>query len=338
MQIKLFSRVWLIYFLLAFPSFYFVYKYGTTDLGIRDFVDYYKLYKDWDITHVDAPFNMRLLSSFFVHLFYKAGLHYNTTISFEKMSTLDKDVFFCAIFFNFLCITTTCSVIFFTIKKHFSNLLLSFSGGLIYLLGFGTLFYEFMPITDACSILLFAICIHYYLSQSYLIIIPLLLLVFQREYIFLALAVLAVMDFWKYRLKYFLYILLTCGFCFIIYFILRKTVFYTPLYDRQASPAYFLDSIFHLKFPLAPYIKQTLMTMNIFFIYLLLLIYKKIKKLEIDSFGFMKVLLLFVQINVISVAAVFGNNTGRYFYILIPFVIFQLVKETDPLFRNIVKT
>ena len=333
MKLKLFLKLWAIYALCCFPLFYFVYKYGTPDLGLKDFYDYYKLYSNWDIDHVEAPFNMRIVSTFFVYLMNKAGFHYETAIAFDSIG-LSKQVFFNAVFFNYLCVVTTCTVLFFTIKKHFSDLLLSFTSGLIYLFGFGTLFYELMPITDAFSILVFSLVFYHYLNKSYLIILPLIVLILQREYIFLALGLIALMDLWKTKEKYYLHTLVICILCFASYFILRKTLFYTPKYDHQASPAYFLESIVQIRFPLIPYIKQTLMTLNIYLIYLLVYIYKKYKKLEADSFLFYKLLFLFLQINIISFAAVFGNNTGRYFYILVPVVIFGLVKESKLFLKN----
>ncbi|MGZ4099769.1 MAG: hypothetical protein ACXVNM_12860 [Bacteroidia bacterium] len=334
MKFRLFIRSWIFYALLAFPSFYFVYKYGTPDYGLKDFFDYYKLYKDWNIGEVEAPFNMRLVSTYIVHLIYKCGFHYDTAIAFDKFADLDKKVFFSAVFFNFLCIVSTCTILFLLIKKHFNNLILAFCSGLIYLLGFGTLFYEFMPITDALSVFLFALVLYYYLSKSYIIILPLVILILQREYVFLALSLIAALDLWKLKEKYYLHVLAVCILCFIIYFVLRKTVFYTPLYDRQASPVYFLESIFHLKFPLIPYIRQTLMTLNIFILFLILIVYKTFNKIPVDKFGLFKILLLFLQINIISFAAVFGNNTGRYFYILIPLIIYQLIKELQPLLSS----
>lgn len=327
-KIRIVSIVFVVYLLLAFPSFYFVYKFGDPNFGCRDFFDYYKLFKDMDISGVDAPFNMRLLSTFFVHLFYKIGLHYDTETIFDALE-LDKRVFFCSVLFNYLCVAATSTLIFFTAKKHFNNLYLAFTGGILYLLGFGTLFFVLMPITDALSILLFAWILHGYLSKKYVIILPLLLLIIQREYIFLALGLITLFDYWKYREKYYWHILVVCVFCFVTYMILRKTYFYTPRYDHQASASFFIESIFNLKFPIGPYIKQTFMTMNIFILYCLLLIYKKYNKLSVDVFGFIKLIALFIQINLISYAAVFGNNTGRYFYILIPYVIYQLMKELE---------
>jgi hypothetical protein len=155
-----------------------------------------------------------------------------------------------------------------------------------------------------------------------------LALVLQREYVFLVMGLVALLDFWKQKEKYYLHVLIISIVCFAVYFILRKTLFYTPKYDHQASPMYFLESVFQIKFPLGLYIKQTLMTLNIFILYLIIVAYKKIKKISIDKFSLIKLLLLFLQINIISFAAVLGNNTGRYFYILVPMVIFYLVSES----------
>lgn len=333
MNLKQFFKIWVIYAILCFPLFYFVYKYGTPDFGLKDFYDYYKMYSNWDLDHVEAPFNMRIVSTYIVYLLNKTGLHYETAIAFDSVG-LDKQVFFNAVFFNFICVVSTCTVIYFTIRKFFTNILLSFTSGLIYLLGFGTIFYELMPITDAFSILAFSVVYYYYLSKKYLIIVPLIILILQREYIFLALGLITLMDYWKYRDKYFLTTLIVCILCFASYFVLRKTIFYTPKYDHQASPTYFLESIIQIRFPLIPYIKQTLMTINIYLLYLILLAYKKYKKMNIDTFQFWKLLFLFLQINVISFAAVFGNNTGRYFYILVPAVIYGLVQESRELLKN----
>src|SRR4051812_41245299 len=109
-------KIWVVYFLLIFPLFYFVYKYGTPNFGLKDFYDYYKMYKDWDIEHTEAPFNMRLVSSFFVYLMNKAGLYYDTETAYDVLG-MDKHVFFNAVFFNFLCVVTTCSVLFAMIQK-----------------------------------------------------------------------------------------------------------------------------------------------------------------------------------------------------------------------------
>ncbi len=324
--------VWIVYALLAFPSFYFVYKFGSPYFGTNDYFDYYKLYKDWDVKNVDAPFNMRLVSSFFVHILYKLGFHYDTKIIFES-PVYEKEVYFSAVFFNFICVVSTCLVLFITSKKYFQSNLLSFSSGVLYLLGFGTLFYELMPMTDAFSILIFSVVYLLYLDKSIMIIIPLFILVLQREYIYMALGLVALCDWFKLRENYYVKVIIACIFFFLTYYLLRKTVFYTPKYDHQASGSFFIDSILTTKFPILPYIKQTLMTLNIFILYIGIVAYKILNKINIDKHNFFIALLLFLQINVISFAAVFGNNTGRYFYIVVPFIIFQIIKESKQLLR-----
>ena len=69
------------------------------------------------------------------------------------------------------------------------------------------------------------------------------------------------------------------------------------------------------------------MTLNIPILYAGVLIYEKYKKMKDEKCAVMKIFFLFLQINIISFAAVFGNNTGRYFYILVPMVIYYLIVE-----------
>jgi hypothetical protein len=301
--------------------------------GANDFFSYYKLYDNWDFRAVEAPFNMRLVSSFFVFLLHKTGLHYGTEIAFDQFA-LQKQVFFTAVFFNYMCVVCVCSVLYRLVYRYTLNHLWAFIAGLIYLLGFGTIFYELMPLTDSFSVLLFALALGSYLKKSYYVLPFLSLAILQREYILMAFCVITLLDFIRYRERYFLYVLVMSFVFFAVYFVLRKTYFYTPLYDHQASPGYFADSMFHLKFSLSVYIRQSLMTLNIFIIYLGLIAYKMYHRMAYSKWEFFKILFLFLQINVISVAAVFGNNMGRYFYILIPLIIYQIIVEAIPLVDN----
>jgi hypothetical protein len=326
------SFLWFIYAALSFPAFYFVYKFGDPNFGTNDFFSYYKLYENWDIAKVDAPFNMRLVSSFFVYLFNKLGFHYNTEIAFNQTG-VNKQVLFNAILFNYLCVVSTCVVIYQTLQKHIKDTLLSFFGGALYLLGFGTLFYELMPITDALSVLLFAVTFYYYQDKSYWILLPLIVLVIQREYVFMALAVMAIIDFIVQKDKFYVITIVACLICFVTYLVLRKTLFYTPKYDHQASAVFFLESLLKIKIPILQYVRQTLMTLNLFIIYVGLILYKKMTTVSFDKVRFWTIIALFSEINIISFAAVFGNNTGRYFYILVPLVIYQLIIESRFLFE-----
>ena len=101
--------VWVAYILLSFPLFYFAYKFCLPDFGGEDFFSYYHLYKNWDFSKVDCPFNMRLVSAFFIYIMNAMGLHYDTKIVFTYFHPdLDQQVFFNAICFNYLCVMGTC--------------------------------------------------------------------------------------------------------------------------------------------------------------------------------------------------------------------------------------
>jgi len=317
------------YFLLAFPSFYFVYKFLDPIEIAHDFFQYYRLYNNWDWSNVNAPFNMRLVSSFLVFLFNKIGIYYETATAFDKYLGygFDKCVYFNAILFNYLCVVTTSTIICISIAKTSNNKLLTFVGGLIYLLGFGTLFYELTPCTDAFSTLMFAVMIICYQNKSKWLLALIVLSILQREYLLLVFGLMALIDFIHERKKHYVIVLMACLIGFVVYFILRRTLFYTPALSFQTSPAQLMDAFTSITFPIFPFIKQTLLTLNIFMLYVALIIYKYYKGLNFDRAVLIKLSLLFIQIILISFAAVLGNNAGRYFYMLSPFIIFELVKE-----------
>ena len=324
--------LYLIFLLLGFPLFYFVYKFGDPEPLAHDFFQYYWLYKDFDSGRVIAPHNMRLVGAFFVHLFYKTNFFYDTATAFDKYEAWGflKQVYFNALLFNYLSVAATCLLLYQLLIKHFKNVLFSFCGALLYLLGFGTIFYELAPLTDAFSILLFVIAFKAYLDKKLYILIPLLLLIFQREYILIALGTFALIDYLYHKDLYFLKVVFACTLFFVIHVLLRKTVFYTPHLDYQASGDYFSSNLFHLNYSLSSYLKQLVMTLNLFFLYLGIVLYKKIKGLSFDGFSLIKILILFIQINLICHLAGHGTNCGRYFYMLTPLIIFILMKEVIP--------
>jgi hypothetical protein len=315
-----------IYALLSFPLFYFVYKYGSPYLGMIDFFDYYKLYDKMDFKGASSPLNMRLVSSFCVYCLSKTGFYYNTACQVDG-APFSKVVYFNAVFFNFMCVVCTCVMLFHLAKKNGNSVLMSCVAGLLYILGFGTVFFELMPLTDAFSVLLFTIILFYNSKKSYLVFIPLIVLILQREYVLMAFGLMAFLDYFKYRNKYDLYTLLVSILCFAAYIILRKAIFETPRYAYHTSPEFMLGSLSTLHFPILPFIRQTFMTLNIVCIYGFIIGYKFVKKIPFDAHGFYKIVFLFAQLLILTFLLGLGNNAGRYFYILIPFVILQLISE-----------
>jgi hypothetical protein len=327
-------HILLLYVLLAFPMFYFVYKFGILLEGYADAKSYLELFNNLASKEVPSPFNMRLLSAVCIHFIEKTSILYNTECAIDAFTGVSKHFFFSNVLFNFVCVSLTgFSLYLIFIKLHFPKLL-SFLAGVLYLLGFGTIFYLMMPGVDSLSVLIFTWLLYYYIKKSYWIIPLFGLLILQREYYFLVFMVIAFMDFFKEgKNRYCLSVLIISIISFGIYFVLRKTIFYTAHWNHQTSPGFLLNSLFSLKISLLPMIKQTFMTMNVYFIYLLILAYKKHKGLEINKYHFFVTIVLIFQITVLSFAATFGNNNGRYFFLNIPLILYYLLLETRPLFK-----
>lgn len=325
-----------LYPLLSFPLFYFAYKYGNPEPLAHDYFQYYHLYQRMDFDAVIAPHNMRFIGAFFVFLLYKLNLFYDTQTVAEQYVAWGflKQVYFCAVFFNYVCVVVTAYQVQKLIQENLKNRLLGFAGGLLYFLGFGTLFYCLMPLTEAFSILLFTIGLRFYLKKSYRLLVIMLLLVFQREYLLIAFAGIALFDYYFSRSKYQLVSFASACLAFAIYYVLRKTVFYTPHLDYQSQFGYMASQMFSGNRQWGSYFKALVLGGNLLGLYALILIYKWRLKEKIDLRHLLLMVLLFVQVNVITIAGGHGNNTSRYFYLMSPLLIFYIISELEPLYRR----
>jgi len=323
-----------IYILLAFPFFYFVYKFGVLLGGYEDAKSYFKLFDDLNSKEVPSPFNLRLLSSAIINLLHRTGLVYNTECAIDAFPGVDKSYFFTNVIYNFLCVSVTCFSLFTVFVKLGFSKSLSFLAGVLYLLGFGTIFYMIMPGVDALSVLIFTWALYFYLKRKYTIIPLLVLLIFQREYYFLAFMLMTILDFFKFgKAKYFVHIFIVSFGCWTVYFLLRKYVFLTPHWHYQTSGAFLISAIFDMRVDFVTMIRQSLMTMNIYFIYLFVLLFKKAKAYKINSYYFYVTLLLILQITILSIATLSGNNNGRYLYFSTPFILYLIIMEISPLIK-----
>jgi hypothetical protein len=325
-----------IFILFAFPLFYYVYKFGVLLEGYDDARYYLLLFENLNSPSVPAPFNGRILTAALVHLLEKTGFMYNTQCAIDAFPHIDKRFFFNGVFFNYICIVCTSLSIYIVFQKLDLSKILSFLCGISFLLGFGTIFYLMMPGVDALSVLMFTWVVYFYQKKSYWIVGLFALLIFQREYYFLVFMIIALFDFIKFSFqRYFLFVFLASVISFLIYYILRKTVFFTPHWNHQTSPAFLLSSFFDIQLNVTAMIRQTLMTMNLYLIYLLVIIYKVINKISFNRYYLLITLAILAQITILSFAATFGNNNGRYFYLIIPLILYYLAIEIQVFFQTL---
>lgn len=327
------------YILLSYPMFYYAYKFGFPDFGATDYYSYAILYKDWDFSKIESPYNLKLISCFCIYLMNKIGFYYDAEIVYTTIyPQFDQQVFFNAIFFNYICVVLTCIVIYKLVFRIFKNEVYAFAFGLFYLLGFGTIFFALKPSSDSCAILLFGISFYYYLKKSYWIYLCLILAVMQREYILIIYIVITVIDYFYDRKKYYIGIFVSSCLLFIVYYIIRKTWLYTPRYEYAMSLKSYFNAIFHPNLEWLPFLKQTLLVNNLLFVYIVVLVVKKTKQLKINRNYFYNILFVLLQGLVMSVLTHFGNNAGRYFYFAVPMLLFYLAVEAKPLLSDYLKT
>ncbi|MCX8081224.1 MAG: hypothetical protein N3F09_08315 [Bacteroidia bacterium] len=321
------------FFILTYPLFYYAYKFGSPDFGNIDFYHYYHLYKDFDIEKVQSPFNIRLVSPFLVYLFYKSGIYYNAEISYHN-PMIDQQVFFSSIAVNYLFFVGTLVVVMKLIEPIITNTFTAFLTTLIYGYSFATLFYTLNTLTESASVFMFALAFYYYLKRNFRILLILFVAVFQREYILMAFGLIALYDFvaLKENKKFFISVFIGSVLFFTVYIVLRKTYFYTPHHDEQFEVGKFFYRLLNPGFPAGEYIRQSFLNQNIFLLYLFLVTYKLINKIQIQSkHSLFLNILLYVQVNLISIFAVLGNSTGRYFSLLLPLTFYSLVLELKKL-------
>ena len=333
MQISGFGGLLLLYLAFAFPLFYFVYKFGDPEPLAHDYFQYYHLFLGRDVSQVIAPHNMRLAGAFFVHFIYKLNLFYDTACAADKYQSWGflKQIYFCAIFFNWLCIALTSTLIYKVLFTEIQHRLYAFIGGLIYLLGFGTIFYCMMPLTEAFSILVFTVFLLFYRKKSYWIFAPLCVLIFQREYLLIITATLCLLDYFKEKKLYYFWAFVLSVLAFAVHYGLRKTIFFTAHLDYHSNPSFMLHHFMEPSINILEYLRQLALGLNLFFIYLVVVLVLKKRGVSIDQQAFKVLCILFLEVNLISIAGGHGNNAGRYFYLAIPLVIFALIKEIKKL-------
>lgn len=319
--------------LLGVPLLYYAYKHGTPEFGGLDVYSYYRLYSNWDFASVDSPFNQRLISSWCIYVLHLSGVNYVTETEVAK-SGMDPQVYFSALLFNFMCVVMTCWVVYRIIRKYVSrDFLFSFSGGLLFLLGFGTLIFLITALSDSLSVLMIAGILYFYLGKSKWQYLLLALAIIQREYIFMIFGLIAFIEWLskKEDRKYYLTVLAVNVLCFAGYIVCRKTIFFTPRYQHQMEVGGFIENITHSLHDAGAYIRQTLLLQNILALYFSIVLYKYFRKLSFNRTHVIIVFALLAEIIGLSFLIGLGNNTGRYFYMTTPIIIYFIAYEAAPL-------
>lgn len=321
----------LIIVIVSYPLFYYAYKCSVpSTLGLNDYKSYYQLYQSWDYNSTPSPFNTRLISSYGTYLITKLNFAYDTKINFEVWNK-DRVVFFSALFFNYLALIATCFLVYKIIQYKLKNQYYSFAFGLAYLFSFGTLFFTISPITDSLAGFLVALCLYYYLKKSYWIVLPIILSIFQREYIFFIFALLPTIKIIYEKSvkkdKYYTFVFVLNVACFIAYYILRNTFFFTNDYAYQIQIDSYLNNFIKSGFHILEHVKHSLLNQNLLSFYILVIVVKCFLRSSINKLYFITVLLLFLQSIFVGMMVQLGNNSARMFHFTAPIIIYYIALE-----------
>tara|TARA_B110000046_G_C13024541_1_gene413140 strand:- start:617 stop:1639 length:1023 start_codon:yes stop_codon:yes gene_type:complete len=334
---KLLFKVGFIYVLLSYGLFYYVYKFSSPDVqGLKDYEQYEKLYKDWDFKNVTAPFNTRLVSSYGVYLLNKSNLFYNNDIAFTEDNSR-KATFFSALLSNYVWLILTAVLIFYYSWFQGIDSILAFIGGLIFIFSFGTLYFYLNPLTDAFSVLLSGLLFISLKKRNYYFLLLFAVALFQREYIFFLFGLFSLLKCFfdkKYR-NYYLFILTSSVAFFVTYFILRKTLFYVPGHDEQLMLGQMISNVFNQNSSFGDYFRQTFLIQNLFIAYLVIVIYKKHKRLAVDKERLIIIISFFLQMVLISFVASLAQTIGRLFFLCAPLLVYCLLYECQFFVRKI---
>jgi hypothetical protein len=317
------------YLLLSYGLFYYAYKFGSPDLqGLKDYEEYEKMYETWDIEHIESPFNTRLVSAYVIYSVNKLHLSYDTDIAYTN-ELQKKQTYFTALLVNYIFIIINAWLIFVYIKKYGLNEVWSFAGGLMFLYSSSTLFFYLNPLTEAFSAILATLVFISIQRKNFYFIIPLLLAILQREYLFFMFGLFAVLMLWyeKADRGYYLKLLGSTLVAFIVYFILRKTIFYTPQHADQLSFSAYLGNVTRLYVSVGTYIKQSLVIQNTLVIYYSVIAYKWITKQKINQKGLVIISAFIIQMIIIAQLASLGQTIGRLLFFCSPLLIYSLLLE-----------
>jgi hypothetical protein len=333
---------WIFLILISYPILYYNYKFGNPNLGLIDFFDYYPMYLDWNFEPVESPFNTRIFSISLVYLFVKTGIYYPTKISFTN-SDYDPEllqlVFFNANLVSYIGVLLTCYFIRKIVLLKITDTLFASIISVLYLFAFATKSLMISGLTDAWGVLFGTMAYYFFLKRSNWIFIILFLSIFQREYVFFIFGLLGLYfvtkDYFikKEINKFYLGTMFSSIVFFVIYFILRKTIFYTEQHADQLETTGYITNLLTRRFPFWDFIFQSLFIQNILMLYGLTIYYKVRNKMEINKEGIALSLLLLLMVVAVSFIAVLGNSAGRYYHINISVVFYYFALEIYPIFK-----
>jgi hypothetical protein len=262
--------------LMSYGLLYFSYKYYIPWYGGSDFIEYYKMYvSPLDFSAAHAPWVYRQLSAILTHAVYKSGLYYNDVISFHDQA-YDQHILFAALLTNFVCLLLTATIVGSSVERlgNGGRVVYPLLAGLLCITSFMSQTAVITGLTEGVTWLLVAALVYFYLRESSLPAVAVLLAIsiFQREMIAVMFGALACFSlvFRRGARRYQAAVLLFSVASFCAYVLVRKSLLPVSggAYEDQLSVSYMLHAVqqFH---PTNALILQGMISQNVLILCLL---------------------------------------------------------------------
>jgi hypothetical protein len=261
--------------LLSYGLLYFSYKFYIPWYGGSDYIEYYKMYvSPLDFSAAHSPWVYRQLSAILTHVVYKSGLYYNDEISFHDLA-YDQRIFFAALLTNFVCLLLTATIVGSSVERRGNGGLVVYPllAGLLCFASFMSQTAVITGLTDGVTWLLIAALVYFYLRESSLSAVGVLLAIsiFQREMIAVMFGALACFSliFRRGTRRYQAAVLLFSVASFCTYVFIRKFLLPVPgEYEGQLSVISMLHAIQQFR-PTKALILQGMLSQNVLILCLL---------------------------------------------------------------------
>jgi hypothetical protein len=332
---------------LSYGFLYFSYKYYIPDYGGNDFFEYYPMYlHPFNYQVAESSWVYRQLTALAVHVVWKMGIFYDTTIAFSTPG-YDKHVFFAAIFTNYIALLITALVVTYSAQKICAEKSEAWSilAGILCFFCFFVQQGVLTGLTEGISWLLVAVGFLGYVSRSLVpIAVVLCLSVIQREtipFVFGALGAVGLIYHNEARHFNGLVLLLSLS-SFLIYILVRVVLIPIPGNESQLRLLDIMSSLGSWQQKITKdFIFQALLSQNLLILLAgtatALTLARRLgsaaEPLPIPT-SEISVFIAALTLVLIGFAADIGNNIGRILSILTPLAAPLLVRNLAGIFAS----
>ena len=136
-------------------------------------------------------------------------------------------------------------------------------------------FFDLMPITEAFSVFLFSLALYLLKHRSKFIWLTLPFIIFQREFLLVLLMIYVILEIKRFKIRFTGLFVIISILLLAFYVLLRNYYFLNPYLQHQTDINNIKVQMFHLGTSFSTYLKQLLIALNLFIVYIGVFFYNR---------------------------------------------------------------